>query len=41
MVTQLLERERIRTTLAKAKMLQRYADQAITLGKKVGGLTAR
>ncbi|EFJ52119.1 mitochondrial ribosomal protein L17 [Volvox carteri f. nagariensis] len=34
MVTQLLEKERIRTTLAKAKTLQRYADKVITLGKK-------
>ena len=35
MVTQLLEKERIRTTLAKAKTLQRYAEQVITLGKQV------
>jgi hypothetical protein len=35
MVTQLLEKERIRTTLAKAKTLQRYADKVITLGKQV------
>jgi hypothetical protein len=35
MVTQLLEKERIRTTLAKAKTLQRYAEQIITLGKQV------
>ncbi|KAG2448363.1 hypothetical protein HYH02_006945 [Chlamydomonas schloesseri] len=34
MVTQLLEKERIRTTLAKAKTLQRYADKVITLGKQ-------
>lgn len=35
MVTQLIEKERIRTTLAKAKNLQRYADHIITLGKQV------
>ncbi|GLI69071.1 hypothetical protein VaNZ11_013615 [Volvox africanus] len=34
MVTQLLEKERIRTTLAKAKTLQRYVDKVVTLGKK-------
>ncbi len=38
MVTQLLEKERIRTTLAKAKTLQRYTDKVITLGKKVRGV---
>ncbi len=35
MVTQLIEKERIRTTLAKAKTLQRYADHIVTLGKQV------
>lgn len=35
MVTQLVEHERICTTLAKAKALQRYADRLITLGKRV------
>mmetsp|Transcript_35200 Transcript_35200/g.89098 ORF Transcript_35200/g.89098 Transcript_35200/m.89098 type:complete len:163 (-) Transcript_35200:500-988(-) len=34
MVTQLVEHERICTTLAKAKALQRYADRLITLGKR-------
>lgn len=34
MLTQLLEKERLRTTLPKAKNLQRYADQVITLAKK-------
>nr|8A22_Al Chain Al, bL17m [Polytomella magna]8APN_Al Chain Al, bL17m [Polytomella magna]8APO_Al Chain Al, bL17m [Polytomella magna] len=33
MATQLVEKERIRTTLSKAKNLQRYGDKLITLGK--------
>lgn len=40
MVTQLIEHERIETTLPKAKELRRIADQVITLGKQ-GDLTAR
>ncbi|GMH32191.1 hypothetical protein BSKO_00025 [Bryopsis sp. KO-2023] len=40
MVTQLIEHERIETTLAKAKELRRIADKVITLGKK-GTLAAR
>jgi len=35
MVTQLLQHERICTTLPKAQALQRYADRVITLGKRV------
>mmetsp|Transcript_12712 Transcript_12712/g.34650 ORF Transcript_12712/g.34650 Transcript_12712/m.34650 type:complete len:159 (+) Transcript_12712:128-604(+) len=34
MVTQLLEHERLCTTLPKAQALQRYADRVITLGKR-------
>lgn len=34
MVTQLIEHERIRTTLPKAKELRRVADQVVTLAKK-------
>eukprot|EP00199_Chlamydomonas_sp_CCMP681_P004616 CAMPEP_0119102638 /NCGR_PEP_ID=MMETSP1180-20130426/1316_1 /TAXON_ID=3052 ORGANISM="Chlamydomonas cf sp, Strain CCMP681" /NCGR_SAMPLE_ID=MMETSP1180 /ASSEMBLY_ACC=CAM_ASM_000741 /LENGTH=126 /DNA_ID=CAMNT_0007086959 /DNA_START=196 /DNA_END=576 /DNA_ORIENTATION=- len=34
MVTQLLEHERICTTLQKAQALQRYADRLITLAKR-------
>lgn len=40
LVTSLLEKERIETTLAKAKELRRTADRMITLGKK-GDLAAR
>lgn len=38
-VTQLVEHERIETTVAKAKELRRKADRVITIGKK-GHLTA-
>lgn len=38
-VTQLVEHERIETTLAKAKELRRKADRVITIGKQ-GNLTA-
>jgi large subunit ribosomal protein L17 len=40
MVTALLQRERIQTTLAKAKELRSKAEKTITLGKK-GTLAAR
>lgn len=40
LVTALLERERIRTTDAKAKELKRWADRMVTLGKR-GTLAAR
>ena len=40
MLVSLLEHERIKTTLAKAKELRRWADKIITLGKK-GSLHAR
>jgi len=40
LVTALLDKERIETTLAKAKELRRIADRMITLGKK-GDLAAR
>ena len=40
MVTALLERERIRTTDAKAKEIRRLTERMITLGKK-GSLAAR
>ena len=40
LVTSLLDKERIETTLAKAKELRRVADRMITLGKK-GDLAAR
>lgn len=40
LVTSLIEHERIRTTLAKAKQLKRLADRMVTLGKK-GDLHAR
>uniref|UniRef100_A0A7S2TEI7 50S ribosomal protein L17 n=1 Tax=Lotharella oceanica TaxID=641309 RepID=A0A7S2TEI7_9EUKA len=33
-VTQLIKHERIETTLAKAKLLKRFADKMVTLGKK-------
>mmetsp|Transcript_5627 Transcript_5627/g.8292 ORF Transcript_5627/g.8292 Transcript_5627/m.8292 type:complete len:196 (+) Transcript_5627:34-621(+) len=33
-VTQLIEHERIETTLPKAKILRRFADKMVTLGKK-------
>ncbi|GLD95619.1 hypothetical protein PINS_up004296 [Pythium insidiosum] len=39
-VTQLIEHERIRTTLPKAKELRRVADQVVTLGKQ-GDLSSR
>ncbi len=35
MVSQLVEHERIETTLPKAKELRRVADQVVTLGKEV------
>lgn len=35
MVTQLVEKERIRTTLPKALALRRVADKAVGLGKEV------
>ena len=43
MVTQLLERERIQTTVSKAMALQRYADRVIQMGKEVrrGGAGGR
>eukprot|EP00195_Chlamydomonas_chlamydogama_P003498 CAMPEP_0202920328 /NCGR_PEP_ID=MMETSP1392-20130828/76801_1 /ASSEMBLY_ACC=CAM_ASM_000868 /TAXON_ID=225041 /ORGANISM="Chlamydomonas chlamydogama, Strain SAG 11-48b" /LENGTH=131 /DNA_ID=CAMNT_0049613819 /DNA_START=188 /DNA_END=583 /DNA_ORIENTATION=+ len=34
MITQLLEKERIRTTLPKAMALKQYADRVITMGKQ-------
>ncbi len=40
LVTSLLERDRVRTTDAKAKELRRLADRMVTLGKK-GTLDAR
>jgi large subunit ribosomal protein L17 len=40
MVTQLVEHERIRTTLPKAKELRRVADQVVTLAKQ-GDLSAK
>ena len=40
LVTSFLEKERIETTLAKAKELRRVADRMITLGKR-GDLAAR
>lgn len=40
MVTQLIEHERIRTTLPKAKELRRVADQVVTLAKN-GDVCAR
>ncbi len=40
LVTQLLQRDRIRTTDAKAKELRRIADRMVTLGK-IGTLAAR
>lgn len=40
LVTALLDKERIETTLAKAKELRRVTDRMITLGKK-GDLAAR
>mmetsp|Transcript_34333 Transcript_34333/g.83095 ORF Transcript_34333/g.83095 Transcript_34333/m.83095 type:complete len:197 (+) Transcript_34333:236-826(+) len=33
-VTQLIEHQRIETTLTKAKLLKRFADKMVTLGKK-------
>eukprot|EP00798_Chlamydomonas_sp_ICE-L_P022715 gene22715-29876_t len=39
MVTQLLEKERIRTTGAKARALQRYADRVISIGKEIHDIT--
>jgi len=40
MLVSLLEHQRIKTTLAKAKELRRWADRMVTLGKK-GSLHAR
>ena len=40
MVTQLIEHERIQTTVAKAKELRRVADRVVTFAKE-GGLRAR
>lgn len=40
LVTSLIDKERIETTLAKAKELRRVADRMVTLGKK-GDLAAR
>jgi large subunit ribosomal protein L17 len=40
LVTALIQRERVRTTLAKAKELRKHAEKTITLGKK-GTLHAR
>ena len=40
MVTQLIEHERIQTTVARAKELRRVADRVVTFAKK-GTLTAR
>eukprot|EP00898_Chlorokybus_atmophyticus_P009021 jgi/Chlat1/911/Chrsp108S01353 len=40
MVSQLIEHERIETTVAKAKELRRVADQVVTMGKE-GTLAAR
>ena len=37
MVTQLIEHERIVTTVAKAKELRKLADKMVTLGKKGNG----
>ena len=34
MTTSLIEHERIRTTVTRAKELRRYADQMVTLAKK-------
>ena len=39
MVTQLVQHERICTTLPKAVALQRYADRLITLSKRVSACT--
>jgi ribosomal protein L17 len=39
MVTQLLEHERIQTTLPKAKELRKVADRVVTYAKKVRALT--
>ena len=40
LVTSLIDKERIETTLAKAKELRRVADRMVTLGKR-GDLAAR
>ena len=40
LVTSLLDKERVETTLAKAKELRRVADRMVTLGKR-GDLSAR
>ncbi|MEE9274370.1 MAG: 50S ribosomal protein L17, partial [bacterium] len=40
MVTSLIDAERVRTTLAKAKEVRRHAERIITVGKR-GGLHAR
>lgn len=36
MVTQLIQHERIQTTVAKAKELRKVADRVVTYAKKVG-----
>ena len=40
MVSQLLEHERIETTLPKAKELRKVADNMVTLAKQVRGTDA-
>lgn len=35
MVTQLIQHERIKTTVAKANKLKRYADRMVSYGKRV------
>ncbi|MEK6709836.1 MAG: 50S ribosomal protein L17 [Nitrospinota bacterium] len=40
LVTSLLDEERVRTTLAKAKEVRRHAERIITIGRR-GGLHAR
>lgn len=37
MTTSLIEHERIRTTVMRAKELRRYADQMVTLAKQGNG----
>ena len=37
MASQLIQHERIETTVARAKELRRYAEYMVTLGKEVGG----
>lgn len=38
MVSQLIQHDRMETTLPKAKELRRLADKAVTWGKEVSGL---